>query len=34
MQQGRIVLAGTGAELLANPEVRGAYLEAGVAKSV
>jgi branched-chain amino acid transport system ATP-binding protein len=33
MQQGRIVLSGTGAELLANPEVRGAYLEAG-AKSV
>jgi branched-chain amino acid transport system ATP-binding protein len=29
MQQGRIVLSGTGAELLANPEVRGAYLEAG-----
>jgi branched-chain amino acid transport system ATP-binding protein len=32
MQQGRIVLSGTGAELLANPEVRGAYLEAGAAK--
>jgi branched-chain amino acid transport system ATP-binding protein len=26
---GRIQLAGTGAELLANPEVRGAYLEGG-----
>lgn len=29
MQNGRIVLAGTGAELLANREVRAAYLEAG-----
>ena len=27
MQTGRIVLSGTGAELLANPEVRAAYLE-------
>ena len=34
MQQGRIVLSGTGAELLANPEVRGAYLEAGAANTV
>jgi branched-chain amino acid transport system ATP-binding protein len=32
MQQGRILLTGTGAELLANPEVRGAYLEAGASK--
>jgi branched-chain amino acid transport system ATP-binding protein len=32
MQQGRIVLSGSGAELLANPEVRGAYLEAGATK--
>jgi branched-chain amino acid transport system ATP-binding protein len=31
MQNGRIVLAGTGAELLANQEVRTAYLEGGVA---
>ena len=30
MQTGRIVLSGTGAELLANPEVRAAYLEGGV----
>jgi branched-chain amino acid transport system ATP-binding protein len=29
MQQGTIVMSGTGAELLANQEVRGAYLEAG-----
>ena len=29
MQTGRIVLAGTGAELLANEEVRAAYLEGG-----
>ncbi|HEX9647118.1 MAG TPA: ABC transporter ATP-binding protein [Alphaproteobacteria bacterium] len=29
MANGRIVLAGTGAELLANEEVRGAYLEGG-----
>jgi branched-chain amino acid transport system ATP-binding protein len=29
MQTGRIVLSGTGAELLANPEVRAAYLEGG-----
>ena len=28
MQTGRIVLGGTGDELLANPEVRAAYLEA------
>ena len=27
MQTGRIVLSGAGAELLANPEVRAAYLE-------
>ncbi len=30
MQTGKIVLAGTGAELLANKEVRSAYLEGGV----
>ena len=29
MQTGRIILAGTGRELLANPEVRTAYLEGG-----
>jgi branched-chain amino acid transport system ATP-binding protein len=29
MQTGQIVLAGTGHELLANPEVRAAYLEGG-----
>ena len=29
MANGRIVLSGTGAELLANPEVRRAYLEGG-----
>jgi len=29
MQTGRITLSGTGAELLANPEVRAAYLEGG-----
>ncbi len=29
LQTGRIVLSGTGAELLANPEVRSAYLEGG-----
>jgi branched-chain amino acid transport system ATP-binding protein len=29
MQTGEIVLSGTGAELLANPEVRAAYLEGG-----
>ena len=29
MQTGRIILSGTGAELLANPEVRSAYLEGG-----
>ncbi len=28
---GRIILSGTGAELLANPEIRAAYLEGGVA---
>ncbi len=28
LQHGEVVLAGTGAELLANPEVRAAYLEA------
>jgi ABC-type branched-subunit amino acid transport system ATPase component len=27
MQTGRIMLSGTGSELLANPEVRSAYLE-------
>jgi branched-chain amino acid transport system ATP-binding protein len=30
LQTGRVVLSGTGAELLANPEVRSAYLEGGV----
>jgi branched-chain amino acid transport system ATP-binding protein len=29
LQTGRVVLSGTGAELLANPEVRAAYLEGG-----
>jgi len=29
MQTGRIMLSGTGTELLANPEVRSAYLEGG-----
>jgi branched-chain amino acid transport system ATP-binding protein len=29
MQTGRITLSGTGQELLANPEVRAAYLEGG-----
>ena len=29
LQTGRIVLSGTGAELLANPEIRAAYLEGG-----
>ena len=29
MQTGRIMLSGTGTELLANPEVRAAYLEGG-----
>jgi branched-chain amino acid transport system ATP-binding protein len=29
LQNGRVVLAGSGADLLANPEVRAAYLEAG-----
>ena len=29
--QGRIMMSGTGAELLANPEIRAAYLEGGVA---
>ena len=29
MQTGRIILSGTGAELLANPEIRAAYLEGG-----
>jgi branched-chain amino acid transport system ATP-binding protein len=32
MANGRIVLAGTGKELLANPEVRAAYLEGGAAR--
>ena len=30
--QGRVVLAGTSAELLHNPDVRAAYLEGGVAR--
>ena len=30
LQHGRIVLSGSGRELLANPQVRAAYLEAGV----
>ena len=30
MANGRIVLSGSGAELLANPEIRAAYLEGGV----
>jgi branched-chain amino acid transport system ATP-binding protein len=29
MQTGQIILGGTGHELLANPEVRAAYLEGG-----
>ena len=29
IQTGRIMLSGTGADLLANPEVRSAYLEGG-----
>jgi branched-chain amino acid transport system ATP-binding protein len=29
MQTGQIALAGTGRELLANPQVRAAYLEGG-----
>jgi branched-chain amino acid transport system ATP-binding protein len=29
MQTGRIMLSGTGPELLADPEVRAAYLEGG-----
>ena len=33
LQHGRIVLSGTGRELLASPEVRAAYLEGGAAKS-
>jgi len=33
MAQGRILMTGTGAELLANPEVRAAYLEGGAAKA-
>jgi len=28
MKTGRIILSGTGAELLASPEMRAAYLEA------
>ncbi len=32
MVTGRIILSGTGAELLANPEVRAAYLEGGTGK--
>ncbi len=32
MANGRIVLAGTGRDLLANPEVRAAYLEGGAAR--
>jgi branched-chain amino acid transport system ATP-binding protein len=31
LMQGQIILSGTGTELLANPEVRAAYLEGGVA---
>jgi branched-chain amino acid transport system ATP-binding protein len=34
MAQGRIVLSGSGAALLANPEVRAAYLEGGATKTV
>jgi branched-chain amino acid transport system ATP-binding protein len=30
MQTGRIILSGTGQELLANPEIRAAYLEGGL----
>jgi branched-chain amino acid transport system ATP-binding protein len=33
LQHGHIVLSGTGAELLASPEVRAAYLEGGHAAS-
>ena len=33
LQHGRIVLSGTGRELLASPEVRAAYLEGGAAKA-
>jgi branched-chain amino acid transport system ATP-binding protein len=33
MQTGQIMLSGTGAELLANPEVRAAYLEGGQPRS-
>jgi branched-chain amino acid transport system ATP-binding protein len=29
MQTGRIMLSGSGRELLANPEVRAAYLDGG-----
>jgi branched-chain amino acid transport system ATP-binding protein len=32
MANGRIVLAGTGKDLLANPEVRAAYLEGGASR--
>ena len=31
--QGRVALSGTGAELLANPEIRGHYLEGGLAST-
>lgn len=33
LQHGRIVLAGTGRELLASSEVRAAYLEGGAARA-
>jgi branched-chain amino acid transport system ATP-binding protein len=33
MAQGRILMTGSGAELLANPEVRAAYLEGGAEKA-
>jgi branched-chain amino acid transport system ATP-binding protein len=29
LQTGRVILEGTGTELLANPEIRAAYLEGG-----
>jgi branched-chain amino acid transport system ATP-binding protein len=31
LMQGQVIMSGPGAELLANPEVRAAYLEGGVA---
>jgi len=33
MVNGRITMTGTGAELLADPQVRAAYLEGGLAAS-